>query len=112
MYFTGQSLETASELERILGKYEYKDKDGHKVVRNLMTNDEIRMMKINRALLICGHHPPIKARLTPYYKNVFYSGYSKLPVPNLQNKMLIEHLFILPTEILKKGSNKEEDGNA
>ena len=112
MYFTGQSLETASELEKTLGKYEYKDKEGHNVVRNLMTNDEIRMMKINRALLICGHHPPIKARLTPYYKNVFYSGYSKLPVPNLQNKMLIEHLFILPTEIFKKDSKKEEDGNA
>ncbi len=83
MYFTGQSLETASELEKTLGRYEYEEENGKKVVRALMTNDEIRTMKTSQALLICGHHPPIMARLRPYYKNYRYRHYSALPVPLL-----------------------------
>ena len=83
MYFSGASLETAKELEQILGKYEYKDKENSKVVRPLMTNDEIRTMKANQALLICGHHQPIKAKLTPYYKNLKYKNYPLIPPPVL-----------------------------
>ncbi|HKR06137.1 MAG TPA: type IV secretory system conjugative DNA transfer family protein, partial [Bacteroidia bacterium] len=72
MYFTGQSLETTKELESTLGKFEYKDDKGHKVVRALMTNDEIRTIKSSRAILICGNKAPIMAKLVPYYKNPVY----------------------------------------
>jgi type IV secretory pathway TraG/TraD family ATPase VirD4 len=112
MYFTGQSLETATELERILGKFEFKDKDNHKVVRSLMTNDEIRTMKMNRALLICGHHPPIKARLRPYYKNSALNRYSKLLLPQLQNDVLLEQVAILPTTVSKRKNDGELESNA
>ena len=104
MYFTGQSLETSTELERTLGKYEYKDKEGHKVIRSLMTSDEIRMMNIKKALLICGHHPPIKARLRPFYKNTKFRGYSNIPIPEIENKGL-DSVAVLPINI-KKNSNE------
>jgi len=104
MYFTGQSLETATDLERTLGKYEYKDKEGHKVIRSLMTSDEVRMMNIKRALLICGHHPPIKARLRPYYKNSKFRNYSNIPIPEIENKGL-ESVAILSINLKR---NKDE----
>jgi type IV secretion system protein VirD4 len=78
MYFTGQSLETTKELEATLGKFEYKDDKGHKVVRALMTNDEIRTIKSSRAILICGNNAPIMAKLVPYYKNRLYRNLSAI----------------------------------
>jgi len=96
MYFTGQSLETTKELEATLGKFEYEDDKGHKVVRSLMTNDEIRTLKSTRALLICGHHHPIMARLRPYYKNSTYRNYSLLPIPHLQSDLQSDAVPLLP----------------
>lgn len=84
MYFTGASLETTKELEQILGKYEYKDDKEQKVIRSLMTSDEIRTMKSSRALLICGNNSPIMARLKPYYQRREYSGFSQLSVPDIE----------------------------
>ncbi len=101
MYFTGQSLETSTELERTLGKYEYKDKKGNKVIRSLMTSDEIRMLDIKKAILICGHHPPIKARLRPYYKNSKFNNFSKIPIPEIESKAL-ESIAVLPINVKKK----------
>lgn len=96
MYFTGQSLETTRELEVTLGKYEYKDDKGNKIIRSLMTNDEIRTLKNNRAILICGHHPPIMARLKPYYKNIQYRSFSELPPNNPNSEIQIETVPMLP----------------
>jgi len=76
MYFTGQSHETTKELESLLGKYEYLGEKGEKVVRPLLTNDEIRTIKSNRALIICGNQKPIMVKLTPYYKNSRFRAYS------------------------------------
>jgi len=83
MYFTGQSLDVAKDLEQQLGRFEYKDKEGRKVTRELMTRDEIRTMKLNRALLVCGHHSPILARLKPYYQSRIFRLYSELRPPLL-----------------------------
>ncbi len=79
MYFTGGSLETTRELEATLGKFEFKDNKGNRMVRPLMTNDEIRTIKKDMALLVCGNLPPIMARLRPFYKNKLYTSYSKIP---------------------------------
>jgi type IV secretion system protein VirD4 len=96
LFFTGQSLETSTELERTLGKFEYKDKDDHKVVRSLMTSDEIRMLDINRALLVCGHYPPIKVRLKPYYKRFDFLQYSSIPAPEIVNVATSVPIPVLP----------------
>lgn len=99
MYFTGTSLETATELEKTLGKYEFEDDKKRTVVRPLMTNDEIRTMKMNQALLICGHHPPIKTRLRPYYKSFKFRAYSQIPVPQISQNNLPAEIPVIPIKM-------------
>lgn len=83
LHFGGGGAEATRELEQILGKYDYIDEKGKKQTRPLLTNDEIRMLKPNRALLICGHHAPILARMHPAYKSRRYREYMavKPPIP-------------------------------
>ena len=106
LFFTGQNLDSALELEKILGRAEYENDKGNKVVRSLMTNDEIRTMKSNRALLICGHHPPIKAKLKPYYKRTTFRNYSNYPIPPFNNTEVPDSIPILP---LKTHSAKNNE---
>ena len=98
LYFTGTSLETAKELEQILGRFQYEDKKQRTVVRPLMTNDEIRTMKENRALLICGHHRPIIARLKPYYRISNYKRFSLIETPEIDSQANFEAIPILPAK--------------
>ena len=95
MYFTGTSLETSKELEQTLGKYEYENDKKIKVVRPLMTNDEIRTMKETQALLICGNRPPIMARLKPYYKRSHYLKFSSIPPIEIETSAPLEAIPIL-----------------
>jgi type IV secretion system protein VirD4 len=97
LFFTGASLETAKELEQTLGKFEYRDDEGKKAIRPLMTNDEIRTMPTNRALPICGHHAPIRVRLRPCYENRRYSQFCAIKPP-IQKGESAEFLPILPLE--------------
>jgi type IV secretion system protein VirD4 len=105
MFFTGGSLETTKELEQTLGRYQYENDKKGTVIRPLMTNDEIRTMKVNKALLVCGHHPPILARLRPYYKNSQYREYSKIPVPDIENEILTDEIPLLPLKIPVKNQH-------
>ncbi len=110
VYFTGQPLETARELEQTLGRYEYKDSEGKKVIRQLMTNDEIRTMPVDRALLVCGHHPPIRAKLRPYYENRLYREYSSIASPPSEgNSAGNVPLCILPLET-PETTDEEDQG--
>ena len=81
LYLSGQALESAKMLESILGKYEYKDEEGNRHIRPLMTSSEIRMLSHKNGLLIRSNLPPIKAKLKPYYKRWHLSRRSKLPSP-------------------------------
>jgi len=101
MYFTGQSLETTKELEATLGRYEYEDDNGKKIVRPLMTVDELRTIKADRALLICGNHLPIMAKLKPYYKNSSYLKYSLLPMEKMKSEIHEEEIPVLPLPFTK-----------
>jgi len=106
MYFTGASLETTKELEQTLGRYQYEDDKKRTVIRPLMTNDEIRTMNVKRALLVCGHHPPILARLRPYYKNSKYLNFSNIPVPEIENEILNDEIPLLPLKIPIKSQHE------
>lgn len=106
MYFTGTSLETAKELEQTLGRYEYKDEKERTVVRPLMTNDEIRTMKDTQAILICGHHQPIMARLKPYYRQSKFKDYSKIEAPEIIGQLATESIPVLP---LKQKVNEQKE---
>ena len=108
MYFTGASLETTKELEQTLGKYQYEDEKKGTIVRPLMTNDEIRTMKTNKALLVCGHHPPILAKLRPFYKNSQYRQYSQIDTPTIENQKLALAIPLLMLKTYKKNKNENE----
>jgi len=102
MYFTGQSHETTKELESLLGKYEYLGEKGEKVIRPLMTNDEIRTLQANRALLVCGNQKPILARLHPFYKSRVYRSYSEMPPVETESEVNIEEIPILELNVSDK----------
>ena len=103
MYFTGQSHEMTKELEQTLGKFEYEDEQGKKIVRSLMTNDEIRTMKSSRALLICGNNPPVIGRLKPYYKRPIFQKYSLL-----EPEMLLSEVSPSPVPLLPINASKND----
>ena len=108
MYFTGASLETAKELEQLLGKFEYKDKNDKTVIRSLKTSDEIRMLKQNRAILICGHHAPVLAKLHPYYKSIRYRNYSNIPAPESGCHSSFDTLPVLQLPIIPKTNEQKK----
>lgn len=107
MYFTGQSLETTKELEATLGKFEYEDEAGKKVVRPLMTNDEIRTIKSSQALIICGNYSPVIAKLKPYYKRSHYLKCSEIPLPEKVNEFTIQKIPALDLTTLHVVLNEE-----
>jgi type IV secretion system protein VirD4 len=90
IYFPGQPIETARELESMLGKREYVDKEDKKHTRALLTSDEIRTMENKNALIFCGSHKAIFANMIPYFNRYRYSNYSKIEIPNM-NRNIIPH---------------------
>lgn len=77
VYFPGQPIDTAKELESMLGKREFENVDGKKQSRVLLTADEIRTMDKDHTLLFCGAHRAIHAFIKPYYKRHLFKQYSK-----------------------------------
>ena len=108
LYFSGQNLETASELEKILGKWEFRDEEERKVVRSLMTNDEIRMLRQDRAILISGNSAPVIAKLRPYYQNKLYRDYANIPAPKSCSENTIDSVPLLPLPVILKNDESEE----
>lgn len=88
VYFPGQPIDTARELEAMLGKREYEDKDGHKQTRVLLTADEVRTMDKDHALIFCGAHRAVHAFMKPYYKRHEFSKHSKIPVEITENSKM------------------------
>jgi type IV secretory pathway TraG/TraD family ATPase VirD4 len=92
VYFPGQPIETARELESMLGKREYTDDEKRKHTRVLLTSDEIRTMDNKNALIFCGSHKAIFANMLPYYKRYQYLNNSKISIPNMNRN-------IIPSEV-------------
>lgn len=84
VYMSNQPLETARELELILGKYEYIDAENNKRTRQLLTMDEIRILK--EAIILCGNLPPIKAKMIPYYEQRELKRLATLPPYQIEEK--------------------------
>lgn len=90
VYMSGQPLETARELESILGKYEYVDDENNRRTRQLLTMDEIRIL--NEAIILCGNLPPIKTKMIPYYEQRELKKLTSLPVYEVEHKLYEEEL--------------------
>ena len=89
-YMSGQPLETARELESILGKYEFVDDDKNRRTRQLLTMDEIRILK--ESIILIGNLPPIKAMMIPYYEQKELNRLSQIPPYQLEQKFYDEEL--------------------
>jgi type IV secretory pathway TraG/TraD family ATPase VirD4 len=83
-YMSGQPLETARELESILGKYEYVDDENNRRTRQLLTMDEIRIL--SESIILVGNMPPIKARMIPYYEQNELNRLSQISPPEIESK--------------------------
>jgi len=68
--YMSADLNTATALERTLGRYEYNDvQDGDKLkVRNVLTADEIMSLPPNKALIMVSGMRGVLARVKPYFK--------------------------------------------
>ena len=86
LFFTAQSATVARELEQILGKYEYKDKDGIAQVRPLLSMSNIMTLDPYRAILLCLHRP-MMVKLAPYYTQKRFRKYAKLKAPPVKCKL-------------------------
>ena len=103
VYFGGGGLEATKELSDILGKTQIKTEDGKHETVPLLTNDSIRMLKPNRALLICGSHPPILAHVRPAYKSFRFRAYMAVQPPVMHGDTA-SSVSILPLGINRYGS--------
>ena len=77
VYLKNQPLETCKELEAILGRFTYTGEKDTEKIRHLMSADEIR--KSDDAIILCGNHAPIKAKMTPYYERYKLNKISQIP---------------------------------
>jgi len=67
VYLKGQPLHTAEKLAKLMGKGTIVKENGTKVVRDLMTADEIHLT--DKALIFIGNSRPLLLDTTPIYKN-------------------------------------------
>jgi type IV secretory pathway TraG/TraD family ATPase VirD4 len=72
----GIPQDTAEELSKALGQFEYND-DGVRRIMPLMTPDSVRQM--DESIVFIGSKPPIKTKLTPYFKNRKLLKLTQLP---------------------------------
>lgn len=85
IFLPGQtSMDTLREIETLSGKYIYKDEKGVERVKPLITTDEIRLLPENRSLILSGNMPIIKGRTSPYWRNLNFRRYAKIPPISLQ----------------------------
>lgn len=96
VYLPGAPLNTAQELEKQLGVFEYEDDKGVRRTRPLMTADEIRVMKPNSSLIIAGPNRAIFNKMYPYFKNPKYRRVLKLRPPERQSNTPFEELPLIP----------------
>ncbi len=96
IYFPGQPLNTAQELEKLLGSFEFEDEKGNRRTRPLMTIDEIRAMEPNTALIVAGSNRAVFTKMKPYFKSYKYKNLSKYALPERQSQIPFEELPLIP----------------
>jgi type IV secretion system protein VirD4 len=99
-YLPGQPLETARQLEILMGKFEFKNDDGVSKTKPLMTMDEIRIMK--ESILLVGNKPPIKLDLVPFYKQKNLLKLTQIPSVSLRKKSTSDDSIVKPILLLNE----------
>jgi type IV secretory pathway TraG/TraD family ATPase VirD4 len=105
VYFTGLTDES-NHLEKTLGRYEYEDEKGAIRSRALMTSDEIRTMPRKNILIIHSGMRPIKATVTPHYRQPRLMKLLNMETPENQQEEITNHSI---QYLSFKQSNDEEE---
>lgn len=93
LFFSSMDLESATYLERVLGRstaQEMVREEGKATGRTitegkpLMTADQIRMMAANSAVLVSGAYPPVLLNMPPYFQNRHMRRQTKKPPVSLK----------------------------
>jgi type IV secretion system protein VirD4 len=108
MYLTNQPINTAREIEEVMGKTQYKDDDGITRTRPLRTSDEIRSLEPNRAIVLHGHHRPAIVRLKPFYKQLRMRRLASIEPPPLGRKLPEGPVHLLPLSELVAHKKSDE----
>lgn len=77
VYLRGQPLHTCQKLCALMGKTTLETPDGKKVVKDLMTVDEIHIC--DQALIFIANNPPLRCKTTPLYQNMWLRHRTKIP---------------------------------
>jgi type IV secretory pathway TraG/TraD family ATPase VirD4 len=77
LYMPGVDIQVATQLEQMLGKFEYKDEKEVRHIRSLMVNSEIR--EADFSLLFTSNNRAVKLSLRPFYKQPKLLKMTKLP---------------------------------
>ena len=86
IHLAGQTaLAELREIEALSGKCTYIDKkSGKEKTKSLITVDEIRQLPDNRSIILCANCPIIKGYVTPFWRNLVYKSYSRIPPVTLK----------------------------
>jgi type IV secretory pathway TraG/TraD family ATPase VirD4 len=83
LIYSGVDLDLGTELEKMFGYKETlkKQADGREYYEKepVMNLSEIRTMKDNEALFVYANKKPLRLTTKPYYKDMMYNSFSKLP---------------------------------
>jgi len=93
VYLQGQPLHTCKKLCELMGKTTYLAEDGKKIIKDLMTVDEIHVCE--QALIFIGNKPPLRCNTTPLYRNIWVRHRTKIPPFVQNNKSVTEPPIIL-----------------
>ncbi|WP_339883558.1 type IV secretory system conjugative DNA transfer family protein [Polaribacter vadi] len=98
--YLSADLQTATALERTIGKYEFVDKQDNDKLKNrsVLTADEIMSLPTNRALVLVSKMRSVFARLKPYYKVKRLRELSELPPYTNEVTQASQKIQLLPLQ--------------
>ncbi len=96
LFLPGQtSMDILKDLETYSGKIIHKDAKGTERIKPLISVDEIRLLPINRTLILCSNNPIIKGRTSPCYRSSRYKKYMDMPPVPFRGDISSEPVLLL-----------------
>ena len=117
IFLPGMGIDTAAELERMLGRanFEYTDLKGERRegVRSLLTSSEIRTMDSGHALLFHANLPGKLLKVRPYYKQFALRKLSRIPSVIIDQHRLTtpEYVSLDPTPTMPEPGTENTTPN-
>ena len=96
VYLTGQGLQTAKELEEMIGRTEAVDANGRTIVKPLMLAEDVRQLDAKQALIISGNRKPFKVNLRAYFEQPFMNIKTKKKPVRCENPHVKNPVALTP----------------